>query len=90
MFDIIGYIAAILTTISFLPQAIKTIKTKDTSSISLTMYILFTIGVTCWFIYGIYIRDWAVSLANLVTGIFSIIILTYKIKNVKKDMLKTR
>jgi len=83
MFEAIGYIAAILTTISFLPQAIKTIKSKDTSSISLTMYVIFTIGVLLWLVYGIYIRDWALSLANGFTAVFSIIILSYKIINVR-------
>lgn len=85
VFETIGFLAAILTTISFLPQAVKTIKTKDTSSISLTMYVLFTIGVLCWLVYGIYILDWALLLANGVTAIFSMIILTYKIIDVIKD-----
>ncbi len=85
MFEAIGFIAAILTTISFIPQAIKTIKTKNTESISLTMYLVFTVGVLLWLVYGIYIRDWALLLANGFTAIFSIIILSFKIISVRKD-----
>ncbi|MDF2885018.1 MAG: hypothetical protein K0R54_5589 [Clostridiaceae bacterium] len=78
-------VAAILTTSSFVPQAIKTIKTKDTSGISFFMYLLFTIGVLLWVIYGIYIKDNAIIIANLITFIFAFIILKYKIANIKKD-----
>jgi MtN3 and saliva related transmembrane protein len=92
MFEIIGFLAAILTTISFLPQAVKIIKTKDTSSISLTMYVIFTTGVLCWLVYGIHILNWAVLLANGVTAIFSIIILTYKLIDVinERSSAKTK
>ncbi|PFH90740.1 hypothetical protein COJ46_09480 [Bacillus sp. AFS077874] len=77
----IGFIAAILTTASFLPQAIKTIKTKDTSGISLIMYILFSAGVFLWLVYGICIHDFAVISANSVTFVFASIILFYKLKS---------
>lgn len=53
----VGTIAAILTTISFMPQAYQVIKTKDTSSISLGMYIAFVLGVFLWIIHGIKIQD---------------------------------
>jgi len=53
MITILGYMAAVFTTLSFLPQAIKVIKTKNTSGISLSMYFMFTIGVLLWCIYGI-------------------------------------
>lgn len=78
-------VAAALTTCSFLPQAVKTIKTKDTSGISFFMYLMFTIGVLLWVVYGIYIKDSAIIVANLVTFIFAFIILKYKISNIKKD-----
>lgn len=77
---IIGLVAAICTTVSFIPQAIKTIKTKDTSGISLSMYSLFAFGTVMWLIYGIFSSNLPVSLANGVTLIFSLIILFYKIK----------
>ena len=50
--NMIGYAAAILTTISFLPQAIMTIRTRDTESLSLAMYSSFTLGVLLWLVYG--------------------------------------
>jgi MtN3 and saliva related transmembrane protein len=76
----IGIVAAILTTISFLPQALKTIKTKDTNSISLTMYFLLFLGVSLWLIYGILIDDLPIILANGVTFILAGTILILKLK----------
>ncbi|WGL60401.1 SemiSWEET transporter [Pigmentibacter sp. JX0631] len=80
---IIGYIAAFLTTSSFLPQAIKTIKTKDTSGISLVMYSMFCSGVFLWLIYGIMIFDLIIIIANLVTFIISFLILLICFANLK-------
>jgi len=62
---IIGYLAAFGTTVSFLPQAIKTIQTKDTSGISLYMYALFTAGTLLWLIYGVMIGSLPVAIANV-------------------------
>ena len=76
----IGFMAAILTTSSFLPQAIKTIKDKDTSSISLGMYSLFTTGVFLWLIYGIFIKDIPIMVSNLITFLLACSILVMKIK----------
>lgn len=76
----IGWIAAVLTTFSFLPQAVKTVKDKNTSGISLSMYSMFTVGVFLWLVYGLFIKDTPLVLANLVTLIFACIILTMKIK----------
>ena len=85
--DIIGYIAAVLTTCSFLPQAIKTIRTKDTAALSLGMYSLFTLGVFCWLVYGILIADKAIMFANIITFLLAASILAFKIYNTlnKKD-----
>ncbi|MFA5982670.1 MAG: SemiSWEET transporter [Methylococcaceae bacterium] len=80
-FDLIGYAAAALTTLSFLPQALLTIKTKDTDSLSLSMYSLFTLGVLLWLIYGIYLKNTAVIAANAVTFFLSALILGFKIYN---------
>lgn len=87
---LVGLAAASLTTVSFIPQAIKTIKTRDTSGISLSMYIMFTIGVFLWLIYGLFLKDTAITAANLITFIFASIILCYKIMNVRngKDLNK--
>jgi len=78
--EIIGYLAAFGTTISFLPQAVKTIQTKDTSGISLGMYALFTTGTLLWLIYGIMSGSLPVAVANSITFIFASIILIYKIR----------
>ncbi|MFP4001757.1 MAG: SemiSWEET transporter [Candidatus Natronoplasma sp.] len=74
-FTLIGLTAATCTTVSFLPQAIKVIKTRDTRSLSLPMYVIFTTGVLLWLTYGISIRDIPVIAANSVTSLFSSIIL---------------
>ncbi len=78
--NLIGDMAAFCTTISFLPQAIKSIQTKDTSGISLPMYVIFTSGTLFWLIYGVNIGSYQVSVANAVTLLFASIILVYKIR----------
>jgi MtN3 and saliva related transmembrane protein len=77
---IFGYVAAILTTLSFLPQAIKTIKEKNTEGISLVMYSLFTSGVLMWLVYGLFVKDAPIIIANAITLILAVIILALKIK----------
>lgn len=79
-YNMIGFLAAMLTTFSFLPQAIKVIKTKDTSGISLVMYSMFVLGVLLWAIYGIVSNDLPLIIANTVTFIFAGVVLFYKIK----------
>ncbi len=79
--EIIGYAAALLTTISFFPQAIKTIKTRDTQALSLGMYSAFTLGVLLWLVYGLYLGDNAIIYANSVTFILAASILAFKIYN---------
>ena len=79
--EIIGYIAATLTTSSFLPQAIMTIKTRDTESLSLGMYIAFTLGVLLWLIYGLFVADKAIIFANAITFVLSASILSFKVYN---------
>lgn len=79
--DLIGYLAASLTTAAFLPQAILTLKTRDTASLSLGMYGLFTSGVLLWLIYGIYLANPAIIAANAVTLLLAAMILACKIRN---------
>jgi MtN3 and saliva related transmembrane protein len=78
--DIFGFLAALLTTSAFLPQVIKTIREKDTKSLSLPMYIILTAGLLLWLTYGILIKDWALIIANSITGLLAFIILIAKIK----------
>ena len=77
---IIGAIAACLTTFSFVPQVVKVIKTKDTSGISLLMYLMSCLGIFLWMVHGLMTKDSALFYANLVTFILALIILVYKLK----------
>lgn len=79
--DILGFIAASLTTFAFLPQVIKIIREKSTASISLPMYAIFTFGVSLWLIYGLVLGNLPMIFSNIITLILSSIILFYKIKN---------
>ena len=81
----VGYVAAFLTTFSFLPQAIKTIRTKCTEGISAIMYSLFTVGILFWLIYGILVNDIIIISANFITFIFAFIILFISIYNIFKN-----
>jgi|TARA_X000000368_G_C22854746_1_gene633800 MtN3 and saliva related transmembrane protein len=76
----IGLLAAIFTTIAFVPQVLKIYKTKSVEDISLPMWIIFSFGVFLWFIYGILIMSLPVILANIVTLMLSLFILFFKIK----------
>ncbi|XPF95900.1 SemiSWEET transporter [Colwellia sp. RE-S-Sl-9] len=79
--EILGFTSAFLTTFSFLPQAIQVIKTRDTASLSLAMYSIFTVGVGFWLVYGIIKEDSAMIVANMITFILSSIILSIKVYN---------
>ena len=65
--ELLGYIGALLTTASFIPQAVMTIRSRDTRGISRGMYVIFTIGVAFWLAYGIAIASLPMILANTVT-----------------------
>lgn len=82
--EIIGIIAAILTTASFLPQVYKTWKTKDVSSLSLPMWLIFFVGILFWLIYGILEKSLSMVLANSITVMSSFLMLYFKIKYGKK------
>ncbi|WP_158970315.1 SemiSWEET transporter [Paraglaciecola sp. L3A3] len=79
--EILGFTSAFLTTFSFLPQAIQVIKTKETESLSLAMYSIFTLGVACWLVYGLVKQDSAMIVANMITLVLSSCILFIKIFN---------
>lgn len=79
--DVLGFAAAFCTTISFLPQAIKVLKSGDTTALSLMMYSIFTVGVALWLCYGIFREDPAIIVANLVTIALALCILLTKIRN---------
>ena len=79
-YEWVGFLAAALTTGSFLPQAIMTIRTRNTSGISLAMYVIFTIGVAMWLAYGIAVESWPMICANSVTLGLALSILFMKIR----------
>lgn len=76
----IGIIAAVFTTLSFIPQALQVIRTKNTADISLVMYLMFVLGVILWTVYGFIILDLSIILANSITCVLASVILMYKIK----------
>ncbi len=80
MTGLIGYLAAICTTLAFVPQALKTIKSRDTTGISLSMYVIFTTGVFFWLVYGLLLVNFPLIAANLVTFVLSATILWFKLK----------
>jgi MtN3 and saliva related transmembrane protein len=75
-----GYLAAILTTGSFVPQAVMTIRSRNTRGISLAMYVFFTVGVGLWLVYGIALESWPMILANTVTLGLAATILALKLR----------
>ncbi len=80
MIQLIGPIGALLTTISFIPQVLQVLKTRDVSGISLGMYIIFVLGVILWTIYGFILNDLTIIISNGVTTLLSGIVLFYKYK----------
>jgi MtN3 and saliva related transmembrane protein len=79
-FEWFGFAAAALTTISFIPQAMVTIRTRDTRGISRGMYAMFTVGVALWLVYGIILDSWPMILANTLTLALAATILALKLR----------
>jgi MtN3 and saliva related transmembrane protein len=77
---IIGLIAALFTTVSLLPQLIRIWKTKSTKDISTGMFALFCGGVFLWFIYGVFVNDYPIIIANSLAFIQAAVILVFKAK----------
>ena len=80
LIDAAGSAAACLTTISFVPQAWHSFKTRDVSGISLGMYSVFTVGVALWLTYGLLLGAWPIVMANAVTLILAMTILGMKLR----------
>lgn len=78
--ELIGYLAAILTTCSFVPQAWHTFRTRDVSGISLGMYMVFACGVALWLAYGLLMVAWPIVVANAITLALSLAILVMKLR----------
>jgi len=78
--DFIGYVAACLTTLSFVPQVWHTFSTRDVRGISLGMYSAFTVGVALWLVYGLLLGAWPVVVANGITLVLAMAILVMKLR----------
>ncbi len=78
--EIIGSVAAVLTTLSFIPQAWQTFKTKDVSGISLPMYSMFTTGVLLWLVYSVALQSWPMIVSNCITAPVALAILSMKLR----------
>jgi MtN3 and saliva related transmembrane protein len=77
--DLVGFVAALLTTASFAPQAWLTFRSRDVSGISLAMYSAFTVGVALWLAYGVLADAWPIVLANAITLCLALSILVMKL-----------
>ena len=77
----LGTVAATLTTLSFVPQAAKTLRTRETHAISVWMYAMFTVGIACWFGYGIVLHSWPMIVSNAITFLLAAIILALKLSH---------
>lgn len=77
--DLIGYIAACMTTSAFIPQAWMTWKRKHAEGVSLGMYVILVSGIVLWLTYGILLHAWPIIIANAVTLMLALFILTMKL-----------
>lgn len=82
--DLLGYLAATLTTAAFVPQALLTLRTRNVAGISLGMYGAFTLGVALWLAYGLALGEWPIVVANAVTLALSATILAVKVLEDRK------
>ena len=78
--EILGLVAAVFTTSAFVPQVYKTWKAKSAKDLSLTMFLVFFIGVMLWLVYGYMIQSLSVVLANSVTGFLALILISFKLR----------
>lgn len=78
--ELVGYFAACCTTLCWLPQAVRTIRTKDTKAISLLTQSFFAIGIALWLLYGIALGSWPVILSNAITLPLVLIVVVMKLR----------
>ena len=81
VFELIGFTAATLTTLAFVPQALKSYKEKSTKDISLVMYVVMFTGVILWLLYGIHLNSMPIIIANAITALFNLSIIILNIKH---------
>jgi MtN3 and saliva related transmembrane protein len=79
--DLVGYIAATLTTAAFLPQVVRVWQSQSTKDLSLSTLISFIVGVFMWLIYGLLVKSAPIIVANAVTLVLNLVILRFKLKH---------
>jgi MtN3 and saliva related transmembrane protein len=83
--DVLGYAAATLTTVSFVPQVWRTLRTRDVSGISLKMYSIFTLGIAVWLAYGIVLKQTPMLVANSVSLVLACAVLVMRVRFAKEQ-----
>lgn len=78
--ELIGYLAASLTTVAFLPQVVRIWRTRSARDVSLPTFVLFTTGVALWLVYGLLLTAWPIIAANVVTLVLALLILALKLR----------
>ncbi|MFL6648535.1 MAG: SemiSWEET transporter [Sulfurifustaceae bacterium] len=78
--NLLGTLAGTLTTMAFVPQVLRTWRTRSTHDISAAMFLIFSAGVGCWLAYGVYIGSWPIIVANVVTLGLALVILYFKVR----------
>lgn len=77
----IGYVAAVLTTVAFVPQVLQIWRTRQTQDISLRMYVLFSGGVGLWLAYGVLLASWPIIISNMITLVLASVVLFLKLRH---------
>lgn len=77
----IGAAGAVLTTLCWLPQAVRVVRTKDTGAISLATNLIFAAGIALWLIYGIALMNWPLIAANVISMVFTLVIIVMKLRH---------
>jgi MtN3 and saliva related transmembrane protein len=77
--EIFGSIGATCTTLSFVPQVLQIWKTRSAKDVSLPMYLMFIIGVASWLVYGLMLNAWPIIIANIITFILTLAVITMKL-----------
>ena len=82
---IIGILAGMCTTISFVPQILKIIKTRHVRDLSLVMYVILTFGIFLWFIYGIFIKEWPIIITNIISFSLCLAVVIIKLLDIRRN-----
>ena len=82
---IIGIFAGICTTVSFVPQILKIIKTRHVRDLSLVMYVVLAFGIFSWFVYGILIKEWPIIVTNIISFSLCLVVVIIKLLDIRRN-----